>query len=233
MSKSLADMLTDLMAVDDEIWGLYAFSRDVLKDRISEEDKRAWSIEAAQCGEYYALRVMEKFHTMDAFDIAAQMGLDVKMEQKEKEQSRLLFAMFVPPKEIFIMEEPIKKAKNTFEALESQGSLPILKDRYGKPLEERDIAKIILSHEIFHFLEEEYQDEIFTRRKKITLWTLPIIKFKNESTIRALGDIAAMSFARKINGLSFSPFLLDVFIYYGYNPDASCSIYDEIMKMIQ
>lgn len=231
LSKPLSDMLSELSGVDDETWGLYSFSQDPLKNKISQQDKRAWSREAVRCGSAYALKVMEQCRTGDAFDIADKMGLDVKIEGRETVGDRVIFAKFVPPKRILIMDGPIKKAQSTLESLEGGPTRPVVADREGNPLKEHDLVKIILSHEIFHFVEEKYRNEIFTRTKKVTLWTLPLVNFKYTSTILALGEIGAMSFARTINDLPFPPYLLDVLLCYSYNPNASYSIYNKVMDM--
>jgi len=39
-----------------------------------------------------------------------------------------------------------------------------------------------------------------------------------------------MSFAREITGLSYSPYILDVFLVYGYNPEEASGLYEEMME---
>lgn len=35
-----------------------------------------------------------------------------------------------------------------------------------------NVSKLLLSHELFHYIEEKYKDTIFTRTEKIRLWEL-------------------------------------------------------------
>ncbi len=56
------------------------------------------------------------------------------------------------------------------------------------------IERLILGHEIFHFLEEQ-EEGIYTRREKVILWKL--FGYKSKSTVRALSEIAACIFQRK------------------------------------
>ena len=38
-----------------------------------------------------------------------------------------------------------------------------------------------------------------------------------------------MAFARELIGLSYSPYVMDVFLVYGYNPEEASGLYEEIM----
>jgi Mg/Co/Ni transporter MgtE len=119
---------------------------------------------------------------------------------------RVVFALFTPPDKITVMEEPLK---------------PLNQEQKHK------VTDVLISHEIFHYLEEENKSEIFTRTKKILLWKIGPLK--NESTINALSEIAAMAFCRELCELELSPFALDVFLYYGYDQERAYDLYDEIM----
>ncbi len=95
-----------------------------------------------------------------------------------------------PPDLIQIMREPIDKAVKG-------GSLDGFTTR-------EQLEDLILGHEIYHYLEEEY-DGIYTRTEKIRLWK--ILGFENRSTIRALSEIAGMYF-QKIKWFSLFPICL-------------------------
>ena len=89
------------------------------------------------------------------------------------------------------------------------------------------LLEILLAHELFHAVEEQYAGEIFTRTEKIELWRKP---FSNRSVISCLSEIAAMAFARQLSGLSVSPYMLDVLLVYSYDKNTSYGLYDEIWK---
>jgi hypothetical protein len=245
MAKSLVEMLMDLLYLDNEIWGLYSFSKDILRDKISQEDMVAWAMEAKNCAEHYAQKIMEKYHTRDAITIAMKMGLDIQIDHSDQEkywchdsnnqgynfQSK--FALFIPPQKIILMEDPIKKSKSTFNLLKRESSRLILTNKKGKLVDKRDIANILLANEIYHYMEGIYEEAIYSRKKKFILYTIPIVKYKFKLPIRALSKMGAMAFSWWLNDLSFSPYLLDVFLTYGYHPDTSERIYDEIMMQKQ
>ncbi len=241
MAKSLVGMLTDLLYFDDEIWALYAFSKDILKNKISREDKIAWAMEAKYSAESYAQKIFEEYHTRDALTIAVKMGVEIQIDQSDQEkywyyerckngynfQSR--FAFFIPPQKIVLMENPIKKSSPTLNLLKKESYRLILTNRKGKLVDRRDIANILLAGEIYHYLEKIYEADIYSQKKKFILCTVPIVKYKIKVPIRALSEIGAMAFSWWLNDLSFSPYLLEVFLTYGYHPDTSERIYDEIM----
>lgn len=227
MPKSLGEMLRGLKSLNIETWGFYAFSRDILKDKVNDEEKKNLTALAAQCGESYAFKIIEKYRTRDVRKIIDQMGLTIKMDKKNMAANRVIFALFIPPNNITIMEEPLKKAGSALEQLKDDEGA-VLQNKEGHLITEKDILDAILAHEIFHFLEEENEAEIFTRTKKIVLWELMF--FRNESTVRALGEIAAMSFSQRICELSFSPFLFDLLLYYAYDPASVDNMYEEIIN---
>ena len=90
-----------------------------------------------------------------------------------------------------------------------------------------DVAGLLLAHELFHFVEEKYKKEIFTKQEKIRLWSLGPLH--NDSSIIALSEIAAMAFAQTVTGISWSPYVMDVFLVYGYSPEEASGLYEEMM----
>lgn len=45
-----------------------------------------------------------------------------------------------------------------------------------------------------------------------------------------LGEIAAMSFAKALTGIPYSPYVMDAFLVYGYSPEAASGLYEEMME---
>ena len=76
-------------------------------------------------------------------------------------------------------------------------------------------------------MEETYQREIYTQTEKIRLWSLGPLH--NDSRIIALSEIAAMAFARELTGLPYAPYVMDVFLVYGYSPEEASGLYEEMM----
>ena len=210
---TLQEMVKNLSNVSDINWGMYAFSRDPLKNKVSDSQKKEMIEKAISCGRQKAVWAMEHFGTNNPKEIAKQLGLEVNSVSKGQIADRVLFALFTPPNTINIMEEPIKKAVESLETMEI--------------VSKETIYNLILGHEIFHFLEEE-DENIYTRTEKIVLWNL--LGIKNRSTIRALSEIARMYFSLSLTSFPCSPFALDVILYYNYNIAEATKIYNDIMQ---
>lgn len=53
----------------------------------------------------------------------------------------------------------------------------------------------------------------------------------NDSAVIALSEIAAMAFAGELTGLPYSPYVMDVFLVYGYSPEEASGLYEEMMEL--
>lgn len=214
----LGDMMHNLLLVDDETWGLYAFSRDILNRRILPDQKTEMISKAIACGKEYAQRIISEHGSTDIRRIAQKLKLKLEFQDALMTGKRVLFACYTSPDKIGIMEEPVRRAAKLI--LEEDSALVELFPQAG-------IMNTILGHEIFHYLEEQFEQEIYTRTEKILLWKL--LGYNNYSTIRALGEIGAMAFTKELNGLSYSPFMLDVLLYYSYDSSSAETIYREVL----
>lgn len=216
------NLLPALKGIDNETWGEYAFSRELLRDRIPESKKIEMIQKSIRCGEEYADRIQKETGKKEPWNIAEQLGLKVDDSDLPAGVKRVLFAQFTPPNQIEIMREPLEKYKAVLAGLQGEQAKRL-------PAEE-EIRGILLGHEIFHFLEERDSLSIYTRTERIRLWHF--WRFQNCSTVGALGEIAGMAFTEKLNCLSYSPFLLDVLLFFGYNPDGAGSICRDIQQIL-
>ena len=217
---SLVEMIQNLLLVDDEAWGLYAFSRDILKERIPEDKKIEMIRKAMSCGREYAKRMILEYGSSEVNIIAEKLNIKIVYQDALLTGKRILFASYTPPDEIGIMTEPVNRA---IELIVKDKS--VLVDYFQK----YSIINTILGHEIFHYVEDQFEQEIYTRTEKILLWNF--LGFKNHSTIRALGEIAAMAFTKELNGLKYSPFILDILLYYSYDSVSAEKIYRDVLEM--
>ena len=213
MSLTLQEMVVQLSKISPISWGMYAFSRDPLKNKIDDATKKEMIEKAIDCGIKNAQWVIKTYKTNNPIEIANQLGLQVNSVCKGQVADRVLFALFTPPNTIDIMEEPIEKAVSSLETMNI--------------ISKETLYNLILGHEIFHFLEEE-DESIYTRNEKIVLWNF--FGIKNRSTIRALSEIAGMYFSLTLTSFVCSPFALDVILYYNYNTKESIKIYNDILQ---
>ncbi|HHV32426.1 hypothetical protein [Caproiciproducens sp. LBM24188] len=218
---SLNQMITDLLQIDDVSWGYYAFTRELLRDRISDNQKREMILRSIQCGEAYADRVIQETGRDTPRGIAEYFQLRVESSNLTMTGKRALFAQYTPPDLIEILSEPIEKYRAVLAGLSQEEAALLPKAE--------ELSDILLGHELFHFLEDRHENEIYTRTEKILLWR--IFGFRNYSSISVLGEIAGMAFSKKLNHLPYSPFLLDVLLYFGYNPEGAKSIYQSVIDI--
>jgi len=101
---------------------------------------------------------------------------------------------------------------------------------YKSPLPKPDqIRTLLIANEIYHHIEELHKNEIISYAKKNFLWNLAGMKW--DSTVKAIGEIAAMSFAKSLAGVDFNPFMLDIILLYGYNAGLAENIFRDIIKI--
>jgi len=206
---------------DQNQWGEYAFSRDILQNRIEEAEKSEMIQQAIQCGCDFAEWLMSEYKDMSAEEIVRSVNIRLVDSEAAVMGERVLFAQYTPPNEVMIMEEPLKKYGQIREKENLQEVLPSA----------AQIRQLLLGHELFHWVEEQYQDIIYTRKKKITLWKL--WRYENQSTVRALGELAAMYFSQTLNQITYSPFVVDVLLSYSYNPELARNIYNDILMSVE
>lgn len=219
--KPLEYMLERLVKIPSLEWRHYAFSREPLNGKFTDLQRFDWTRKSLECGKIYAQKMFSDFGTDDPDIIAKKLGLEVFYPQYPEKTDRVLFADFVKPNKINIFMDAVSRAERL---LQKKAVKNILTEKM-RP------EKIILSHEIFHHLEEKYSTEIFTRTEKIRLWSLGPLH--NDSEIYALGEIAAMSFAQELNHLPYCAYIMDVFLVYDYSPEEASGLYEEIMTLAE
>ncbi|KAB1436048.1 hypothetical protein [Candidatus Galacturonibacter soehngenii] len=215
----LYKLVSNLLLVKENEWGLYAFSKEPLHKKITKEEKKEMIDMAINCGIEYAKRIKMQYKSARVKELAEVFQIKVFQQDSSMIGKRIVFALYTPPNRIEIMNEPIQKACDILE-----------KDSFlVEHFTQEVIINTILGHEIFHFLEEQFEQEIYTRTKKILLWSC--LGIKNYSTIRTLSEIGAMAFTKELNQLTFSPYILDIILYYSYDSCSTKKIYHDIMKI--
>lgn len=211
-------MLEELIKISDEKWGLYAFRRDPLRGKFNDVEKSELIAKAKACGKEYGNKVREQYGDINTYEIANNMGIEVDYPQRPNGGGHIIFAQFVEPNKVTVFKDSIDKAIELIE-----------KENLQELFSNKNIEEILLAHEIFHYIEENNENEIFSRTEKIRLWKLG--PMKNDSNIVCLGEIAGMAFAKELLQLPYSPYILDVFLVYLYHEEAAFGLYNEIMTI--
>lgn len=216
---SLETILKDLVSLSQNEWAEYAFSREPLNGKFGSEKRLEFFATAFSCGKKAAIQYKTEYNTEDPLQLAKKMGQIVEYPMMPQNLNHVFFAEYVEPNHIYIYMDGVYKAKKNM----------VKNDLFNLFPEEIDISSILLSHELFHVVEKREQDTIWTVNYKIDLrkgkW------FKNSSRISVLSEIAAMGFAQEMTGISFSPYVLDSFLVYGYSPKIASGLYEEMMEL--
>lgn len=211
----LEPILSDLKKVPEEIWGQYQFQRELLEKKFTENEKQEMILQAVSCGKEEAAKVQHQYPHNNVEEIYQELGLSIQYEEEELIGGRLVLASFNNKDGVTLMKKPLEN---------------LLMQQQDFCWTEKQMAAMILGHELFHYIETN-APEIYTQTTKITLWRVPF--YKHRSTIRALSEIAAMSFSKQLNNLDFSPYLLEILLLWSYDPRCVQLLYGEVMELME
>lgn len=213
----IKDLIRQLKTIDENTWGLYTFRRDPLCSKVTDEEKADMIKKANECGKQEAIKLKEKYGEKTCAEYAQLLGLTVSKAEENNSEDYILFAKFNAPNKITISVNNVKRA----EELVEKENLKLL-------IDEVKIEEVLIAHEMFHFIEGKSK-EIYTSSTKIILWKLGPIKY--DSGLKALGEIAAMAFAKELLKLSYYPNLFDILLLHPHDEKRSKMLYDEVCAM--
>jgi len=218
----ISEIVNKLINIKDEVFCRYAIENDLLYRKIKEEDYDELILKSIECGESYALKIIEETGTNNVKKMVNELGLMLNELENSPEATRILFASFTTPNKITLMKNPLEK----IDSLMKNES-----EEIKKKFNSEKISDILLAHEMFHFIENKYKASIYTQNKKILLWKF--LKFENNSNLRVLSEIAAMSFAKTILEIDYSPFILDILLLYPYDQISSMSLMERVLEIAE
>lgn len=226
-------MIESLLELKEEDWFSYAWSREPLEEKFTWEQKMEYGLRAAECGRCEAELLLaetgagrhggsggmeeRKFDGPDVWKLARDLNLKVTKNQTDGGGEHVIFAQYQEPDAITIYMDGADQARALIE-----------EENLGELLGHRAVEDVLLSHELFHVMEYRKRDAIYTQTEKVELWKKP---FSNRSRIMCLGEIAGMEFARRLTCLTYTPYVLDVLMMYGYDRGAAAALYEEIRAL--
>ena len=212
----ISEKIDFLVNMSDEEWGKYAFSRDPLNTKISHELRQEMIKKANVCGKEQALRIKKIYPGLSAKEIAQKMNLNIIYKDTNGSDEYIMFASYNSPDKVTLFMGNVTLVEKFIE--ENQ-----LEDKLGNV----DIESMLILHEIFHHIEENEKD-IYTRTESIVLWKIGSFKYK--SKLLALGEIAAMAFAKELLALSYNPYVFDTLMLYPHDEDKTDKLFNEIKE---
>lgn len=175
-------------------FGYYRVSVDPIRGKIPMGEDREIIESSLRCGRDEALKLRERYGAVSAAEIGDKLGIAVEHKDEQSALDFVYVGLFESPNKITIYNNNIEKAASLLEALDITELNTDLKD-------------IVLAHEMFHFIEE-HDPNLYSNTRTIDLWSVGKL-YTHRSKLICTGEIAAMSFAKALLGLSFDPNILD------------------------
>lgn len=191
--EELLEMLSEIRELPDSIFWRESFLRCALSRKWTEEKMLSLGQKASDCGKDYAKEFAPGLAEGQMRELCARSGIVIGGFDMPLSSGLEIFALFETPNIISIRDDLLANCDDyaagsgIYEAL---GSFVC--------------EEIILAHEFFHYIEYRDEGSIFS-----STYTEPSGLFKKQRTVSALGEIAAMSFAKELLGLEWNPFVLD------------------------
>lgn len=219
--RPLVALVRELVRVGEENWYPYAFSREPLNGRFDDDLRRDLMQRSISCGRDLACECRQRYGKWHPQALAEELGVSVNHPSVPQGGDRVLFAEFLEPDTINLYRDGLDKCREVLRDEELRqliGSVSV-------------VSNILLAHELFHVFEMRRGDELWTNSYRFDIIRLTK-RIAYNARISVLGEIAAMAFAKEACGISYSPYVLDVLLTYGYSPEASCALYDDMASRL-
>ena len=205
--------IEDLIQLCDRNYALYQLNKDLLADKINEGEKEEIIILSQKCGRELARRVKAENPELDIEEYVQKLKIKIKNKKSDNLKNFISFGAFQEPDTIILYDDTVKMVSG------------YIQKKNIKFLNNINIKDMIITHELFHYLETR-NPEMYSNRKKIVLWNL--FSYKHLSKINAVSEIAASSFIRELLNLEFVPNIIDIILLYSIDENIGERIYNEI-----
>lgn len=208
----MKDEITKLLNISDYDYYKYLLNQDPIKNKIDKNKIDYLISESVKCGEDEGDKLLKKYNNQDIFKIVKEMNLDISFTHSSETG---YYGYFEEPNKIVIYKNSVEEA---YEFFKSETDILISKEY---------IERVVLAHELFHYIEYKKPD-LFINTYKIKLWS--ILKYTRKSNIVYLGEIAAMAFANKLLGKDTYSHILDYILLYNLDKKQAGMFFQEITK---
>jgi len=210
--------VSELLKLTDKDWARYAFLSEPLVNRISLEMRTRFSQETTRNAKQLAQELRHSFGNIPSGQILNRLKINLIEKPAQEGGGFSMFACFEEPNTITVFRD---NADTTDKLIDESG----LRDVVGNT----NTVDVLISHELYHFLEFSRED-VYSTQQKMKVWQVG--PFKNISRIKCLGEIGAMSFARELLGLPYSPNIFNVMMLYAQNPVSAERLFTRIIEVV-
>jgi len=201
-----------LSAID---FAYYQISLDPIRGKIPKDEEEEIIKGSINCGIAEADKLKEKYGDLTVAEIAKELGIEIEYHKEQSALDFVYFGLFESPNKIFIYDNNIEKAVLLLKELRIKNFNVEFKD-------------IVLAHELFHFIDE-HDSSLYTNTRTINLWSLGKF-YTHKSKLICTGEIAAMSFAKRLLNLDFDPNILDYIFLAAFDLEKAAQLYQRIMN---
>lgn len=191
--EQLLAMLLEIKRLPDRIFWRESFLRGALSRKWPEEKMLSLGQQASDCGKGYAKEFAPGLAGGSMRELCSRNGIAISGFDMPLSSGLEIFALFETPDIISIRDDLLANC----DAYAADSGIYDVLGSFG-------CEEIILAHEFFHFIEYRDESSIFS-----CTYTEPSGLFKKQRAVPALGEIAAMSFAKELLNLEWNPFVLD------------------------
>lgn len=215
----IAAWVSELLQLTDLDWVRYAFLSEPLVNRISNEKRNQYSQETTRDAIRLAQEIRRQFGDVSTEQLLKRLNINYLVKSAQEGGGFSMFACFEEPNTITVFKDNADATDKLIDENELREVLGNIKT-----------VDVLISHELYHFLEFTRED-VYSAQQKIKVWQIG--PFKNVSRIKCLGEIGAMSFARELLGLTYSPNIFNVMMLYAQNPVSAERLFKRITELVK
>lgn len=211
--QEFLSVLGALRELPDETWWVECFSRDALTRTWSQEKMLSLGQTASEQGRALGEGFLPLLRKKGLDSLYAAFGLSIQELSLPDPPGLSLFALYESPDKVYIKSallEDCDRYVHTPELASILGSF--------------SCRETFLAHELYHHQEYLQPEELFSAS-----YREPRGLFRSPVPAAPLGEIGAMSFARALLALPWSPFLLDCVALARERPGSARKLYSRMM----
>lgn len=175
---------------------------DRLFDKIPKQDYALILDNTTEYAKKQAKELLEKYPLSSIEEIVQSLSLKLSYEELPLAKEFMSVGYFELPNKI-VVNEALKENDAFFKKMNLD------------ELTFDSASKIIIAHELFHYLQTE-DTNCFINSYEVVLWKLG--KYKHRSKVSSLAEIGAMVFAKELLNLEFYPAFFELLLTYPYFP---------------
>lgn len=212
----ISERLHSLYEIPDSVWWDWLFEKDHMCSRVSVAQRAEFIAEAVNAGKESARAVMSKYSHSSLREILDLSKIRIEYEKVPPDEPYVYYAYFEEPDRIVLNSSNLEKFRCY---VEENGF-----EKFCPPVPPESL---LLGHEFYHAYEFCSGNSL-SDKLKFTSFSFGPVKFR--ARLSSVSEIAAMVFAKEINGCSCNPCVLNILFQLPYNFDKAVEAIDKLKQ---